>query len=121
MHHQRGKHPPDGCKMITQALLIPIDADALASIIRDAVRSELANYTPPPPKQQLPEYLTRHEVAGLYRVSLTTLHDWERQGAIIPKRVKIGGRVRYKRDEVLATLNTAKQFKHKVKLTAVEG
>lgn len=105
--------------MLQQTLLVPIDADTLAQMMRNAVRAELATYTPPTPKHNLPEYLTRHETAGLYRVSLVTLHEWDKAGTI-PKKVTLNGRVRYRRDEVLATLETAKQFKHKKKLVVVE-
>lgn len=96
-----------------QTLLIPVDADTLAQMMRDAVRAELATYRPPAaPKEQLPEYLTRHETAKLYRISLVTLHEWDKAGTI-PKKITVNGRVRYRRDEILATLETAKQFKHK--------
>lgn len=99
--------------MITsQTLLIPLDADTLARMMRDAVRAELSTYTPPAPKHDLPEYLTRHETAKLYRVSLVTLHEWDKAGTI-PKKITVNGRVRYRRDEILATLETAKQLKHK--------
>lgn len=99
--------------MITsQTLLIPLDTDALSALMRDVVRAELAAYIPPAPKHDLPEYLTRIETAKLYRVSLVTLHEWDKAGTI-PKKITVNGRVRYRRDEILATLETAKQLKHK--------
>ncbi|WP_157585260.1 helix-turn-helix transcriptional regulator [Runella zeae] len=99
----------------TQTLLMPFDAEAraeLKSIFREAVKEELANFTPPTPKHDLPEYLTRKETAKLYRISLVTLHEWDKAG-IIPKKVIVNSRVRYRRDEILATIETAKQIKHK--------
>lgn len=102
-----------------QTLLIPLDADTLAQMMRDAVRAELATYTPPAPKHDLPEYLTRIETAKLYRVSLVTLNLWDKQ-QIIPKKITVNGRVRYRRDEILATLSTTKQLKHKKKPSFVE-
>lgn len=93
-------------------LLVPVDADTLVQMMRDAVRAELATYTPPAPKKEFPEYLTRHETAALYRVSLVTLHEWDKAGTI-PKKITVNGRVRYRRDEVLATLENANKFKHK--------
>ena len=102
--------------MITsQTLLMPFDAEAraeLKSIFKEAVKEELANYTPPVPKHGLPEYLTRHETAKLYRISLVTLHEWDKAGTI-PKKITVNARIRYRRDEILATLETAKQLKHK--------
>lgn len=108
--------------MITsQTLLMPFDAEAraeLKSIFKEAVKEELANYIPPAP-QTLPEFLTRQETADLYRISLVTLHEWDCNN-LIPKKVKINGRVRYRRDEILATMDTAKQLKHKKKVS-MEG
>lgn len=95
-----------------QTLLVPVDTDTLAQMMREAVRAELATYTPPTPAPQLPEYLTRHETAELFRISLVTLHEWDRAGTI-PKKITVNGRIRYRRDEILATLDTAKMFKHK--------
>lgn len=97
-----------------QTLLVSVDTDTLAKMMRDAVRAELSTYTPPPPspKDVLPEYLTRHETAKLYRISLMTLYEWDKK-RLIPQKVTLNGRVRYRRDEILATLETAKQLKHK--------
>jgi predicted DNA-binding transcriptional regulator AlpA len=104
-----------------QTLLIPLDVDALASMMRGIVRDELAQYVPPPPKPPLPEYLTRKEVCDLFRISLPTLHDWERQGVIIPPKVRLNGRVRYRRDEVQTALDKGRGLKHKRKTLAKEG
>jgi excisionase family DNA binding protein len=43
-------------------------------------------------------YLTRHEVAELLSVDLSTVHNWKKQGKLIA--YQIGGRVFYKRAEV---------------------
>lgn len=100
--------------MLTQQtnLLIPIDAPTLSELVRQAVRSELSAYVPPTPAPPLPEYLTRREVADLYRVSLTTLNEWTNSG-FVPKTRKANGRILFKRDEVLATLDDVKSMKHK--------
>jgi len=99
----------------TQTLLMPFDAEAraeLKSIFKEAVKEELANFIPPVPQHNLPEYLTRIETAKLYRISLVTLNEWEKNG-LMPKKITVNGRVRFRRDEILATLDTAKQLKHK--------
>lgn len=95
-----------------QTLLISLDTDALSALMRDVVRTELSAYIPPAPKQALPEYLTRIETANLYRISLVTLNEWEKNG-LMPKKITVNGRVRFRRDEILATLETVKQVKHK--------
>lgn len=94
---------------------IQITPDQLTELIRGAVRSELANYTPPTPEgSNLPEYLTRRQTAETLQVSLTTLHDWandseDRPAVLVP--LKINGRVRYKRADVLSALKESRRFK----------
>lgn len=46
---------------------------------------------------------TRYETAELLDVSLTTLHNWNKQGIFKPS-AKVGKRVYYSKDEVLARL-----------------
>lgn len=98
---------------ITQIQVTP---DQLTELIRGAVRSELANYTPPTPVgSELPELLTRKQTANALQVSLTTLHSWsldttDRGAILVPQRM--GGRVRYHRTDVLATLKEVRRFKN---------
>lgn len=95
---------------------IQVTPDQLTELIRGAVRSELANYTPPAPEgSTLPELLTRRQTAETLQVSLTTLHAWmqdtdERPAVLVP--LKIDGRVRYRRIDVLAALKESRRFKH---------
>ncbi len=97
---------------ITQINVTP---DQLTELVRVAVRSELANYTPPAPVgADLPDYLTRKQTASTLQVSLTTLHDWakdtdERPAVLVP--LKVAGRVRYQRADVLAALKESRRFK----------
>lgn len=44
------------------------------------------------------EYITRREVANLFKITLTTVHDWTRKGIL--QAYKIGNKVFYKRFEV---------------------
>ena len=55
------------------------------------------------------ELLTRNEVCNLLHITLPTLHNWTKEGLITGYR--IGTRIRYKRAEVLATLNKVQQIK----------
>jgi excisionase family DNA binding protein len=55
------------------------------------------------------ELLTRNEVCDLLHITLPTLHNWTKEGLITGYR--IGTRIRYKRAEVLATLNKVQQIK----------
>jgi len=98
------------------SLVVQITPEELTTIIRDAVRIELSTWTPPNAdlKNEMPEFLTRHEVAKLLRISLVTLHEWDKAGTI-PKKITVNGRVRYRRDEILAVLDRTKQLKHRAK------
>jgi len=96
---------------------IHITPDQLTELVRVAVRSELANYTPPAPEgANLPDLLTRRQTAETLQVSLTTLHEWatdteDRPAVLVP--LKIHGRVRYQKSDVLAALKQSRRFRHK--------
>lgn len=49
-----------------------------------------------PPKEE--EYLTRKEVATMLKISLVTLHDWNKKKILNPYR--LGNLIRYKRSEI---------------------
>ena len=53
----------------------------------------------------LPSRLTREELAAFWRVSTRTIERWNGQG-LCPQPVRIGGRVLYRRDDVLAWEHT---------------
>jgi DNA-binding transcriptional MerR regulator len=55
----------------------------------------------PPSVAELPSRLTRAELAQLWRVSLRTIERYEAAG-IGPQPIRVGGRVLYRRDDVLA-------------------
>jgi excisionase family DNA binding protein len=58
--------------------------------------------------EQTDQLLTREETAKLLSVSLVTLWDWTKKD-IIPA-YRIGNKVRYKKSEVLKSLNKKNQF-----------
>ena len=58
--------------------------------------------------EQTDQLLTREETATLLSVSLVTLWDWTKKD-IIPA-YRIGNKVRYKKSEVLKSLNQKNQF-----------
>ena len=49
------------------------------------------------------DLITMKEVAALYKVSLVTIHKW-RKHKILPPTIKKGGRVFFRRDEILKSL-----------------
>jgi predicted DNA-binding transcriptional regulator AlpA len=89
-------------------LFIPNEGD-FRRWIKDAVREVLENAptkeAPLSPDEE--PLLTRKEIAGMFRISLVTLHDWMKRGLPCHKQ---RGRVYFLRSEVLAYL---KQKGHK--------
>ena len=81
-------------------LLIPNEND-FRRWIREAVKECVEN-TPfksaPPEQPQEEPLLTRKEIAGIFRISLVTLHDWMKRG--LPSH-KQRGRVYFLRSEVI--------------------
>ncbi len=49
------------------------------------------------------DLINMKEVAALYKVSLVTIHKW-RKHKILPPTIKKGGRVFFRRDEILKSL-----------------
>ncbi|HIB46878.1 MAG TPA: DNA-binding protein [Flavobacteriaceae bacterium] len=49
-------------------------------------------------KKPCEEYLTRKEVAQLFKVDLSTVHNWTKSGKI--QSYGLGGRLYYKRSEI---------------------
>lgn len=82
------------------ALFIPNEND-FRRWIREAVKECLENTTVKGAQPELPQeesLLTRKEIAGIFRISLVTLHDWMKRG--LPSH-KQRGRVYFLRSEVM--------------------
>ena len=56
------------------------------------------------------EYITRKETAKILGVSLPTLNEWTKKGII--QGYRISSRVRYKKDEILSSLNKVQAVKY---------
>ncbi|WPV66518.1 helix-turn-helix domain-containing protein [Chitinophaga sp. LS1] len=76
-------------------LFIPNEND-FRRWIKEALKECLVNTPPANPEEE--PLLTRKEIAGLFRISLVTLHDWMKRG--LPSH-KQRGRVYFLRSEVL--------------------
>ncbi|WP_461108756.1 helix-turn-helix domain-containing protein [Spirosoma koreense] len=101
--------------MYGTVIQLTMTPDQLSQLFDERLAKALANYTPPTPEgANLPELLTRRQAAETLQVSFTTLHDWavdteERPAVLVP--LKINGRVRYRRSDVLAALKESRRFK----------
>lgn len=96
-------------------LQLTMTPEQLGQLFDERLANALANYKPPMPEgADLPELLTRQQTAERLQVSLTTLHEWakdsdERPAVLVP--LKINGRVRYRRSDVLAALKETRRYK----------
>lgn len=84
-------------------IFTPLTLEQLKSELADVVKKEMATLTESltSPKQQ-DEWLTRKQAANLLGVSLVTINDWTKTGKI--KGYRIASRIRYKRNELEASL-----------------
>jgi excisionase family DNA binding protein len=85
---------------------IQVTPNELVILISESVKTqiqELSNYLKAlPPTKNEKEFLTRKEVAELFKVSLVTIHEWCNSGIL--KHYKVGNRTYFKYTELLETL-----------------
>lgn len=81
-----------------QIQFIGTTPNALIDLIDETVKKRLEdlkkNFEPKTPN----EYLTRNEVAEMFSVDLSTVHNWTKKGILTAHQ--IGGRVFYLRTDV---------------------
>lgn len=85
---------------------IQVSPNELVNLISESVKTqiqELSNYLKASnPQKEEKEFLTRKEVAELFKVSLVTIHEWCNNGVL--KHYKVGNRTYFKYSELLETL-----------------
>ena len=98
--------------MTQQVLLSPITLPDLVSEITRAVRAEVAAM-PAPVQHVAPpeELLSRDQAAQLLAITLPTLREYTHKGLV--NGYRIGTRVRYKRSEVIASLQRIRTSRNK--------
>ena len=85
-----------------------VSVNELKAIISETVAEQVKHLNPP---TKDPILLTRAEVAKILGITLPTLNDWTKRG-IIPA-LKIGSRVRYKKQDVYKALTQVETLKYK--------
>jgi len=76
--------------------------ETFTSILDNRISELVRNFTPKEPE----EYLTRNETAKLLKISLVTIHEWNKKKILNPR--KIGNRVYYLRSEIKELLSNSK-------------
>lgn len=83
--------------MDTSTILHNISSEKLSSLfesLQRQIEDIRKNFEPKLPT----EYLTRSEVAKLFKCDLSTIHNWTKKGKL--KAYGVGNRVYYKRTEI---------------------
>lgn len=78
--------------------LIQITPEELQEQISNTLKNYIDKLVKSIQPQPCEEYLTRKEVAQLFKVDLSTVHNWTKSGKI--QSYGLGGRLYYKRSEV---------------------
>ncbi|GGZ63783.1 MULTISPECIES: helix-turn-helix domain-containing protein [Flavobacteriaceae] len=93
--------------MITKTIQITeVTADELADTVADKLMFKIENYLKELSKKQNDEILTRQEVADYLRISLVTIHSWNKHGILNP--IRMGNRIFYKKQDILDVLEQQK-------------
>lgn len=70
----------------------------LKEVIQNAINDTMATFQQTLQPKRSDEYLTRQEVADLFKVDLSTIHNWCKQGKLKP--YGIGSRVYFLRSDI---------------------
>jgi len=96
--------------IMTQSIIFSIPDSEVKNMIQDAVNKAFIEYNLKQRQDDSTELLTRSETAKFLGVSLPTLNDYTKQSIIIGYR--LGGKVRYKKNEILNALQAIGKAKY---------
>lgn len=93
--------------MFTKTVQITeVTVDELADAVADKLMFKIENYLKELSKKQNDDILTRQEVADYLRISLVTIHSWNKHGILNP--IRMGNRIFYKKQDILDVLEQQK-------------
>lgn len=81
-----------------QVQFIQTTPEKLQEQILEGVKSQLEQFLQKYKPKQPQEYLTRREVAEMFKIDLSSVHNWTKKGIL--QAYQIAGRVYYKRTEI---------------------
>ena len=89
--------------MITKTIQITeASVEELADKVADKLMFKIQNYLDELSKPKNDELLTRKEIANYLRISLVTIHSWNKYGILNP--IRMGNRILYKKQDILDVL-----------------
>jgi hypothetical protein len=94
-----------------QMILHGISLEEFLQRLSKLIDDKLCNMAVGSSEPVISEYLTRSEVSILLKVSMVTLHSWNKIGVL--KSYKIGSRVLYKRTDIDDVITTGRIIKRK--------
>ena len=77
---------------------ISITPEKLQNAIIEGLKIQIENLILLSQQKEQNEYLTRMDVAELFQIDVSSVHNWTKKGIL--QSYQIGGRVYYKRTEV---------------------
>ncbi|MGM5470250.1 helix-turn-helix transcriptional regulator [Flavobacteriaceae bacterium LMO-SS05] len=93
--------------MITKTVQITeVTVDELADEVANKLMLKIENYLKELSKKKNDEILTRQEVADYLKISLVTIHSWNKYGILKP--IRMGNRIFYKKQDILDVLEQEK-------------
>ena len=81
-----------------QVQFISVTPEQLQIAIIEGVKTQIENLILLSQKKEQNEYLTRLDVAKLFQIDVSSVHNWTKKGIL--QSYQIGGRVYYKLTEV---------------------
>ena len=94
--------------MKQDVLLTSISLDELKNALRECIKSELNQSMPPKPPKPEDDLITENQARDFLHVSKVTLKKWRDENKI--PFYRIGSRIRYKKSEILTSLNTVRKY-----------
>ena len=81
--------------------------DAILTSVKEEIQKLLSQPTKDSEDNLDDLLLTRHQVASMFGISTVSLDKWKSAG-LLPKHIKMAGRVYYMRQEILEMINKRK-------------
>lgn len=94
--------------MINDLILSPISMDDFKIVLRDCIKTELSASAPQLPQTPSDDLITENEARDFLHVSKVTLKKWRDENKI--PFYRIGTRIRYKKSELITSLNTVRKY-----------